>query len=181
MFAAEAAAGAVEPGFLLENAYVVPLVMAASFALTLAIGKRLGKHASWIGIVSIGFCFLFAIGVNVQWYGYVHDSEHAGESHSEDEDHSEESQDEDESHAEESDEDHAEDEGALLAPAADTVGPMVDGESASPAPRRSLRSRRAAARAATPSTPSSRSPSRSPGGPTAQSSSRSACSSTAWP
>jgi hypothetical protein len=77
VFAAEAAAGAVEPGFLLENAYVVPLVMAASFALTLAIGRRLGKHASWIGIVSIGFCFLFALGANVQWYDYVDDSEHA--------------------------------------------------------------------------------------------------------
>ncbi len=66
MFGAAEAAGAIEPGFLLENAYVVPLVMAASFAITLAIGKRLGKHASWIGIVSIGFCFLFAVGANVQ-------------------------------------------------------------------------------------------------------------------
>jgi NADH-quinone oxidoreductase subunit L len=132
--AAEAAAGAVEPGFLLENAYVVPLVMAASFVLTLAIGKRLGKHASWIGIVSIGFCFLFAIGVNVQWYGYVDDSEHAAESHAEDggEGHGDDTEDhaEDEAHAEDGDEDHAE-EGALVVPAAEGVGPMVDGESAS--------------------------------------------------
>jgi len=134
--AAEAAAGAVEPGFLLENAYVVPLVMAASFALTLAIGKRLGKHASWIGIVSIGFCFLFAVGVNVQWYGYVHDSEHAAESHSEDseeshgEDTEDHAEDEDEAHAEDGDEAHAE-EGALVLPAAEGIGPMVDGESAS--------------------------------------------------
>ena len=134
-FAAEAASGAVEPGFLLEHAYVVPLVMAASFALTLAIGKRLGKHASWIGLVSIGFCFLFAVGVNVQWYGYVHDSEHAAESHSEEEGgHSEDgegSHDEDESTAEESDEDHAEDEEHSFGPAAPGIGPMVDGESAS--------------------------------------------------
>ena len=78
MFAAEAAAG-VDPGLLLEYAWIVPLVMAASFALTLAIGKRLGKHASWIGIAAIGFCFLFAVGANVQWYDYVHDSEHAAE------------------------------------------------------------------------------------------------------
>ena len=68
------AAEAVEAGFLLEHAYVVPLVMAASFLLTLFFGKRFGKHASWIGIVSIGFCFLFAVGANVQWYDYVHDS-----------------------------------------------------------------------------------------------------------
>jgi NADH-quinone oxidoreductase subunit L len=95
----------VEPGFLLENAYVIPLVMAASFALTLAIGKRLGRHASWIGLVSIGFCFLFALGVNVQWYGYVHDSEHAGET-------------------------AAAVEGPPSDTVADVVGPMVDGETA---------------------------------------------------
>jgi NADH-quinone oxidoreductase subunit L len=86
VFAAEAAAG-IDPGPLLEYAWIIPLVMAASFALTLAIGKRLGKHASWIGIVSIAFCFLFAVGANVQWYGYVHDSEHAAESHGAEEDH----------------------------------------------------------------------------------------------
>jgi NADH-quinone oxidoreductase subunit L len=128
-----AAAGAVEPGFLLENAYVVPLVMAASFALTLAVGKRLGKHASWIGLVSIGFCFLFAVGVNVQWYGYVHDSEHAAESHAdEDGDHGEESGDEAEDETSAADVDGSVgEEGALVVPAADTVGPMVDGESAS--------------------------------------------------
>ena len=129
MFRAFAAAGAVEPGFLLENAYVVPLVMAASFAITLAVGKRLGKHASWIGIISIGFCFLFALGANVQWYDYVQDSEHAAEESSDDGEGSGDES-EDESNAEETDESHAEDEGALLAPAADAIGPMVDGESA---------------------------------------------------
>ncbi len=104
MFAAEAAGG-VDPGFLLEHAYVVPLVMAASFALTLAIGKRLGKNASWIGIAAIGFSFLFAVGANVQWYDYVHDSEHAAEaSHEEDEGTGEEA----DSHAEDTDT-HAED------------------------------------------------------------------------
>ena len=135
MFGAAEAAGAVEPGFLLENAYVVPLVMAASFAITLAVGKRLGKHASWIGIVSIGFCFLFAIGANVQWYGYVQDSEHAAEV-SVEEDHAEEAEDphaedgaEDESHAEETDSD-AEGEEHSFGPAESGVGPMVDGESA---------------------------------------------------
>ena len=73
------AAETIEPGFFLEHAYFVPLIMAASFLLTLAIGKRLGKHASWIGIVAIGACFLFAIVANVQWNTYVHDSEHAAE------------------------------------------------------------------------------------------------------
>jgi NADH-quinone oxidoreductase subunit L len=132
VFGAVAAAGAVEPGFLLENAYIVPLVMAASFALTLAIGRRLGKHASWIGIASIAFCFLFAVGVNVQWYGYVHDSEHAAETQGEDGDHAGEGEQdhaEDESHAEDGEEPHDE-EGALVVPPVEGIGPMVDGETA---------------------------------------------------
>jgi NADH-quinone oxidoreductase subunit L len=135
VFGAAEAAGAVEPGFLLENAYVVPLVMAASFAVTLAVGKRFGKHASWIGIASIGFCFLFAVGANVQWYGYVHDSEHAAESHAEEEGvHAEDGEDthdeaEDESHAEETEGDAAEEEHSFGG-AAEGTGPMVDGESA---------------------------------------------------
>jgi NADH-quinone oxidoreductase subunit L len=133
VFGAAEAAGAVEPGLLLENAYVVPLVMAASFAITLAVGKRLGKHASWIGIVSIGFCFLFAVGANVQWYGYVQDSEHAAEVSAED-DHAEEgedshAEDEDESHAEET-EGEAEDEEHSLGAMVEGIGPMVEGESA---------------------------------------------------
>jgi NADH-quinone oxidoreductase subunit L len=85
------AAETVEAGFFLEHAYVVPLVMAASFLLTLFFGKRLGRHASWIGIASIGLCFAFAVVANVQWYDYVHDSEHAAEElHAEDDGHSEE-------------------------------------------------------------------------------------------
>ena len=76
MLAAETAA-AVDPGFILQHAYVIPLIMAASFLLTLFFGKRIGKHASWIGIVAIGVCFVFALAVNVEWNGYVHDSEHA--------------------------------------------------------------------------------------------------------
>ena len=76
MLAAETAA-AVDPGFILEHAYVIPVIMAASFLLTLFFGKRLGKHSSWIGIVAIGVCFVFALAVNVEWNGYVHDSEHA--------------------------------------------------------------------------------------------------------
>jgi NADH-quinone oxidoreductase subunit L len=120
------AAEAVEAGFLLEHAYVIPLIMAASFLLTLFVGKRLGRHASWIGIASIGVCFAFAVGANVQWYDYVHDSEHAAEADDEgghegplqfgDEEHSEE-----DSHSEEGAEEHG------LARAG-----LAEGESAAP-------------------------------------------------
>ncbi|HEU5083752.1 MAG TPA: NADH-quinone oxidoreductase subunit L [Acidimicrobiales bacterium] len=129
MFAAEATGG-VDPGFLLEHAYIVPLVMAASFALTLAVGKRLGKNASWIGIAAIGFSFLFAVGANVQWYDYVNDSEHAAE---ESGGHGEET----DSHAEETDS-HAEEPGSeetdshAEEPAADeeehSLAPAAEGE-----------------------------------------------------
>jgi NADH-quinone oxidoreductase subunit L len=136
VFAAEAA-GTVEPGLLLEYAFLIPLVMAASFALTLAIGKRLGRHASWIGIVSIGFCFLFALGVNVQWYGYVHDSEHAADQSDEGGDHDEDTvagddqPDDDESHADDDESHDDEEQGAPVPAATDEIGPMVEGESAS--------------------------------------------------
>src|SRR5680860_1241855 len=85
--------------------------MAASFLVTLAVGKRLGKRASWIGIVSIGACFLFALAANVQWNDYVHDSENAGEA------------------------EHATDVvSGAEADANDTViGPLAEGESAAPA------------------------------------------------
>lgn len=131
MFAAET----VEAGFFLEHAYLIPLIMAASFGLTLAIGKRLGKHASWIGIASIGACFLFAIVANVQWADYVHDTEHAAEAKSDTDDHGSEDTsddghgDEDESNSE--DESHGDDEEHSIGPVLpDDVGPTVDGETA---------------------------------------------------
>ena len=132
------AAETVKAGFFLEHAYLIPLIMAVSFGLTLAIGKRLGKNASWIGIVSIGTCFLFAILANVQWMDYVHDSEHAaeadhGDDHSDDGDHSEDDGDhseDDGSHAED-DESHGEDEEhSLGATGTDLIGPIADGETA---------------------------------------------------
>ncbi len=109
------AAETVEAGWFLEHAYLVPLIMAASFAITLAIGKRLGKHASWIGVAAIGTCFLFAIVANVQWNSYVTDSEHAAEAEAD-------------SHAEEgtTDEDAPAEEHSLVAP-------IAPGESAAPA------------------------------------------------
>ena len=134
------AAETVEPGFLLEYAYVIPLIMAASFAVTLTIGKRLGRHASWIGIASIGFCFLFAIGANVQWFDYVTEIEHAAEADAEKkaEKGSEKSGDGDEDGSDAEDESKAEDEGSAadeehsIGPVLpDDVGPTVGGETAS--------------------------------------------------
>ena len=130
------AAETVEAGWFLEHAYFVPLIMAASFGLTLAIGKRLGKNASWIGIASIGTCFLFAILANVQWMDYVHDSEHAaehGDDHgdeSKDEDHGDDHSEDDGTHADDEG-DHSEDEEhSLGVTSTDLIGPIADGETA---------------------------------------------------
>lgn len=124
------AAETVEAGWFLEHAYFVPLIMAASFGLTLAIGKRLGKNASWIGIASIGTCFLFAILANVQWYDYVNDSEHAAETEKPDEgsgddESHDEGTTEEEPAAEEDDGEHS-----LGGTATDLIGPIADGETA---------------------------------------------------
>ena len=130
------AAETVEAGWFLEHAYLVPLIMAASFGLTLAIGKRLGKNASWIGIASIGTCVLFAILANVQWMDYVHDSEHAaehGDDHgdeSKDEDHGDDHSEDDGTHADDEG-DHSEDEEhSLGVTSTDLIGPIADGETA---------------------------------------------------
>ena len=124
------AAETVEAGWFLEHAYFVPLIMAASFGLTLAIGTRLGKNASWIGIASIGTCFLFAILANVQWYDYVNDSEHAAETEKPDEgsgddESHDEGTTEEEPAAEEDDGEHS-----LGGTATDLIGPIADGETA---------------------------------------------------
>ena len=127
MFGAEAAAG-IDPGFLLEYAWIVPLVMAASFALTLAIGKRLGRHASWIGIASIAFCFLFALGANVQWADYVEDSEHAAEAgHGAEEDDHGTAEEDDGTTEEGGDHASAEEEEHSLGPVAPTEGENAGG------------------------------------------------------
>ncbi len=62
---------------MLDNAWVIPLIPAASFVLILLFGKRLPKKGSEIGIATLGLCFVLAIVTNVQWFQRVDDAEHA--------------------------------------------------------------------------------------------------------
>jgi NADH-quinone oxidoreductase subunit L len=100
---------------MLDNAWIIPLIPAASFVLILLFGKRLPRKGSEIGIAALLVCFGLAIATNVQWFQHVDDAEHAAAAgHVEaDDSHAEESTE----HAEEStehaaaDSDHAEEGG----------------------------------------------------------------------
>ena len=43
-------------GFFLENVFIIPLIMAISFATILFFGKRLPKGGSEVGIAAVGVC-----------------------------------------------------------------------------------------------------------------------------
>jgi NADH-quinone oxidoreductase subunit L len=65
---------------VLENAWIIPLIPAASFFAILFFGKRLPKGGSEIGVAAVGIAFVLALVVNVQWFGHVEDDlGHGGE------------------------------------------------------------------------------------------------------
>jgi NADH-quinone oxidoreductase subunit L len=76
------AAVAEHPWFL-ENAWLIPLIPALSFVAILAVGKRLGARAAWIGIGSVGASWVLAVGTVVQWISRVNGTEEGSEGHAE--------------------------------------------------------------------------------------------------
>jgi len=74
---------------MLENAWIIPLIPAASFFLILFFGKRLPRKGSEIGIAALAVAFVLSLVVNVQWFQRVdeaeHDAEAAAEPHAEEE------------------------------------------------------------------------------------------------
>jgi NADH-quinone oxidoreductase subunit L len=64
---------------MLENAWIIPLIPAASFFLILFFGKRLPRKGSELGIAAVGIAFVLAIATNVQWFDHVSDAEHEAE------------------------------------------------------------------------------------------------------
>ncbi len=61
--------------WLLDHAWLVPLIPALSFWVILLVGKRLGARAAWIGLGSVGASWLLAVGNIVQWIQHVGDSD----------------------------------------------------------------------------------------------------------
>ena len=63
---------------MLEYAWIIPLLPAASFFLILLFGKRLPFKGSELGIAAVGAAFVLAVVVNTQWFDHVNEAEHAG-------------------------------------------------------------------------------------------------------
>ena len=62
---------------MLEHAWIIPLIPAASFVIILAIGKRLPRKGAEVGIAALAICFVLALATNVKWFEHVDNAEHA--------------------------------------------------------------------------------------------------------
>ncbi len=73
--ATEAGGAAVQAGgFFLENVWIIPAIMAASFAIILSFGKRMPRGGSEVGIAAVGVCFVLALLTAGQWIGQVNEA-----------------------------------------------------------------------------------------------------------
>ena len=61
--------------WFLENAWLVPLIPAVSFAIILLFGKRMPRHGAEVGIAAVGASFVLSVGAAIQWINRVRDAE----------------------------------------------------------------------------------------------------------
>ena len=64
--------------WMLENAWLIPLLPALSFVVILFFGKRMPRKGSEVGIAVVGICFAMALLSAVQWVDHVNDAGAAG-------------------------------------------------------------------------------------------------------
>jgi NADH-quinone oxidoreductase subunit L len=64
---------------VLRNAWIIPVIPAASFFLILLFGKRLPRKGSELGVAAVGAAFVLAVVAQVQWFQHVNDAEHESE------------------------------------------------------------------------------------------------------
>ena len=82
--------------WILENVWLLPAIMAASFVIILFFGKRLPKGGSEVGVAAVGVCFLLSLWAGVAWFDHrdnfdpaqatraaqlVHDADEATDDH----------------------------------------------------------------------------------------------------
>ena len=53
--------------FFLDKAWLIPLIPALSFVVILLFGKRMPRHGSEVGVLSVGASFVLACGALVRW------------------------------------------------------------------------------------------------------------------
>ena len=64
---------------MLDHAWIIPVIPAASFFLILFFGKRMPRKGSELGVAAVGAAFVLALVANVQWFDHVDDAEHESE------------------------------------------------------------------------------------------------------
>ena len=69
---------AASAGWMLRNAWIIPLIPALSFVLILLVGKRTPGKGHWIGLVAVSASFVMASVVGVQWIQHVNDAHREG-------------------------------------------------------------------------------------------------------
>ncbi len=56
---------------MLDYAWIIPLLPAASFFLILFFGKKMPRKGSEIGIAAVGLAFALALATNISWWDHV--------------------------------------------------------------------------------------------------------------
>jgi NADH-quinone oxidoreductase subunit L len=64
--------------WFLEHAWVIPAVMAASFVIILAVGRRLPRLGSEVGVTAVATSFVLSVITGIQWIQHVNDAEGGG-------------------------------------------------------------------------------------------------------
>jgi NADH-quinone oxidoreductase subunit L len=61
--------------WFLENAWLVPLLPAVSFAIILLFGKRMPRQGAEVGVFAVGASFVLSVGAGIQWINRVREAE----------------------------------------------------------------------------------------------------------
>ena len=65
--------------WFLTHTWIMPALMALSFLAILAVGKRLPKKGSEIGVAAVGICFVLALLTAGSWWQHTNDTGESGE------------------------------------------------------------------------------------------------------